>query len=264
MLTIILVVFKTEKKKLNYILSKINNDYSIIIIDNSTNYDFSNLKISKKTKIIRSKNIGNGAGINLGLKNCKTNYALYTDIDVIFKNNFIKNFYNFSIKYKDFSIIFPNHGNLNSKKRLVEKYDQESSMMLFNKNKLKNKFLFDERFFLYFEEIDLFFRCKKNNLKVYCSPEFKIKHNRASSIADDKQKLKNLRAWHYMWSMFYFYKKNYSFIKAIKKVYIMLFKDLIMMLCYLILLKKQNFNYRFNRVYGVICSIFGIKSFKRP
>ena len=68
--------------------------------DNSKNYNFSNLTISKKTTIIRSNNNGNGAGINLGLKNCKTNYALYTDLDIIFKSDFIKKFYKFSLKYK--------------------------------------------------------------------------------------------------------------------------------------------------------------------
>ena len=73
MLTIILVVYKTDRKKLKYILKQIDKKYPIIIVDTSTNYDFSNLKISKKTKIIRSNNIGQGAGINLGLKHCKTN-----------------------------------------------------------------------------------------------------------------------------------------------------------------------------------------------
>ena len=35
MLTIVLVIYKTEKKKLEYILKKIGKKYSIIIIDNS-------------------------------------------------------------------------------------------------------------------------------------------------------------------------------------------------------------------------------------
>ena len=137
MLTIILVIYKTDKKKLKNILSKINKKYPIIIVDNSTNYNFSKFKISKKTKIIRTKNIGNGAGINLGLKNCKTNYALYPDLDTSFKKDFINKFYKFAIKNKDFSIMIPNHGNIKSKKKLIEKYDGEGSIMLFNKKKNK-------------------------------------------------------------------------------------------------------------------------------
>ena len=72
MLSIILVVYKTDKTLLKKILSKINKKTHIIIIDNSYNYDFSIFELSNKTKIIRSKNVGNGAGINIGLKKCKT------------------------------------------------------------------------------------------------------------------------------------------------------------------------------------------------
>ena len=264
MLTVILVVYKTDKKKLKYILKQIDKKYPIIIIDNSTNFDFLNLKISKKTKIIRSNNIGQGAGINLGLKHCKTNYAFNTDLDVTFKKNFIKEFYQFSKKNKDFAIMLPNHGNISSKKDLVEGYEQEGSVFLFNKKILKNIGFYDENFFLYFEEIDLFLRCKKNKLKVFFATNFKIKHNRASSISVNKEKIKNLRAWHYMWSMFYYYKKNYSFIDAINRIYILLIKDIIMMFVHLILINKKKFNFRFNRVYGAISSILGLKSFKRP
>ena len=64
MISIILVVYKSDEKKLNKILKIIGNKYNIIIIDNSLNYNFKKIKLSKKTKIIRSVNKGNGAGIN--------------------------------------------------------------------------------------------------------------------------------------------------------------------------------------------------------
>lgn len=263
MLTIILVVYKTDKKKLKNILDKIKKN-PIIIIDNSKNYDFSKFKISKKTKIIRSKNIGNGAGINLGLRNCKTPYALCLDLDTSFKKNFIEDFFKFSIKNKEFSIMIPNHGNIKSQKTLIEKYDEEGSIMLLNKNKLKKIGFFDEKIFLYFEEIDLFQRCKKNNLKVYLANDFKITHHRATSISSDLENINNLRAWHYMWSMFYFYKKNFGFFNALKKIYLIVLKDFLMMNFSLLFLNKKNFTYRLNRLYGAICSIFGLSSFKRP
>ena len=71
-LTIILVVYKSDKNKLRDILKKIDNKYNIIIVDNSYNYNFENFKLSKKTRIIRSHNNGNGGGINTALKQCKT------------------------------------------------------------------------------------------------------------------------------------------------------------------------------------------------
>ena len=104
MLSIILVVYKTDKIILKKILKKIDKKINIIIVDNSYNYDFSTFKISKKTKIIRSKNVGNGAGINIGLKKCKTKFALYLDIDTSFNKDFIKNFFKFSQKIDEFYI----------------------------------------------------------------------------------------------------------------------------------------------------------------
>ena len=57
----------------------------------------------------------------------------------------------------------PNHGNINSKKKLVEKFNDEAAVMLFNKKILQTIDFFDENYFLYFEEKDLFLRCKKKS-----------------------------------------------------------------------------------------------------
>ena len=82
MVTIIIVVYKSDKKKLLNILKKVPDKFHVIIVDNSLDYDFTKIKLSKKTQIIRSKNIGNGGGINLAVKKCKTKFAIYMDIDI--------------------------------------------------------------------------------------------------------------------------------------------------------------------------------------
>ena len=102
MVTIIIVVYKSNKNKLLKVLKKINKKFNIIIVDNSQNYDFSKINLSKKTQIIRSKNIGNGGGINLALKRCKTKFAIYTDIDVIFDKSIFSNLIKFTRKIKNF------------------------------------------------------------------------------------------------------------------------------------------------------------------
>ena len=79
MITIIIVVYKSDKKKLNEIIKNFNN-FKIIIIDNSTNYDFSDIDINKNIEIVRSTNIGNGRAINKALKICETALALYVDM----------------------------------------------------------------------------------------------------------------------------------------------------------------------------------------
>ena len=63
--------------------------------------------------------------------------------------------------------------------------------------------------------------------------------------------------------MFYFNKKNYSFLFGLRKTYMFIIKDLIMILCYLIILDKKKLNKRFFRIYGIFCSILGLRSFKR-
>ncbi len=55
MVTIIIVVYHSNKKKLQTILNKLGTKYKIILVDNSTNYSFKDIKLTKKTIIIRSK-----------------------------------------------------------------------------------------------------------------------------------------------------------------------------------------------------------------
>ena len=208
----------------------------MILIDNSLNYDFGGLNLSKNAQVIRSSNIGNGAGINKAL-NLRTNYALYMDIDVKLPNNFIYDFISFIKKINDFTILVPNHEGSKISDRIVEKYDGEASIMLFNLKKFPNE-KSSMKIFFYILRIDLLLNCKKNSLKVFYLRDLSIVHERASSIDKNLSEIDNLRSWHYMWSMFYFYKKNYSF--WIRKTYMLIIKDLIMILCYLLILNKKN------------------------
>ncbi|MDA8997119.1 glycosyltransferase [bacterium] len=264
MITIIIVVYHSDKKKLQTVLNGIGIKYKIIIVDNSMNYSFKNIKLTNKTKIIRSKNIGNGAGINLGLKKVTTKYAIYFDIDTIFKNNFLEKFLKLAKSIKNFAVLLPNNGKLKSKKKIVEKYNFEGSIMLFNMNHFKKIGFFDDNIFLYFEEIDLFLRCKIKMKKVYVTTNLSIIHQKASSvIVKNKNELIYLRVWHYMWSMFYVYKKHFGYLFALKKCYIYLIKDLIMMSVFFLRFDKLNFLKRFNRISGLITSMLNIRSFKR-
>ena len=96
--------------------------------------------------------------------------------------------------------------------------------MLFNLDTIGNKILFDEKYFLYFEETDFFYNCLKKNLNVYFIPEVVISHNQGTS-SEDIIEIKYLRAWHYTWSQFYFYKKNFGFFNALHKSLPFFFKD---------------------------------------
>lgn len=264
MITIIIVIYKSDPQKISRLLNIIKNKYKIIIIDNSENYDFSKINISKKTQILRSKNIGNGAAINKAIKKCKTKYAIYTDLDVQTKKNFFENFLKKAKKISDFSVLVPNHGKFYKNKPIMEYYFGEASVMFYNIKKLKKLKFFDENYFLYYEELDLLHRCKVKNYKCYMIPSLKIKHFRATSIYNENNNIKCLRAWHYMWSMFYFYKKNFGFFSAVKKTYLFLIKDLIMLIKLLTELNFKDMKIRFYRLFGLLSSLIGLNSFLRP
>ena len=94
---------------------------------------------------------------------------------------------------------------------------------MLNKKLLKEKRilkLFDENIFLYFEDIDACLKLKKHHLKLFVSDRIKF-HNkdRKKFNLDYDLKYEVSRNWHYCWSKFYFYKKNYSYIFALKKIY---------------------------------------------
>ena len=86
MVSILLVIYKSKRKLLNSFIRRINGKFNLIIIDNSGNYDFSKIALPKKKQKLLDQVIkGYGAALNLGLKYCKTKYAIISNIDVIFK-----------------------------------------------------------------------------------------------------------------------------------------------------------------------------------
>ena len=69
--------------------------------------------------------------------------------------------------------------------------------------------------------------------------------------------------WHFMWSKFYFYKKNFSYLVAIKNTFFEFIKDLIMIIIFTLKIDKHNFFIRLYRISGLLCSCLGIKSYLR-
>ena len=81
--------------------------------------------------------------------------------------------------------------------------------MLLNKNKFKDNIYFDENFFLYLENNDLCMRVKRAGGSIYIVPTAKINHGGAKTLDSKYQKeVEFSRNWHWVWSKFYFNKKN--------------------------------------------------------
>ena len=89
--------------------------------------------------------------------------------------------------------------------------------------KFKKNNIFDKNYFLYLEEIYLCKSIKRKSGKIYFAKNLKVNHlgfkGSVGASNYEKQNADNLRNWHYMWSSFYFYKKNYNYFFALNKMF---------------------------------------------
>ncbi len=263
-----MVAYKPKEELLKSLIVQFQTRFEILIINNSPEkldkifYSYENVKV-----IDSKTNLGNGAGINTGIKKCQTNFILYMDIDTKINEFNFNKLLKYSKKIKDFGVLIPNGLNKDLNKKIVKRWDVEGSIFLINKNQLENKIEFDENYFLYFEENDFFFNCIKNKINVFFLPKVKFTHLKASSIETinntSKEKLNLLREWHYIWSNYYFHKKNFSLVKAIEKSFPLFFKDLLKLFFYIIKLDKKKIKVRYIRICAFLTSFFNMKSSKR-
>tara|TARA_B100000780_G_scaffold262706_1_gene216048 strand:- start:2169 stop:2990 length:822 start_codon:yes stop_codon:yes gene_type:complete len=267
-LTILFVAYKPKTDLLKSLVLQFNKLYPIIIANNSEeklNDIF--YKLKNVSVIDSKKNLGNGAGINLCLKKCKTNLALYMDIDILIdKKNFLK-LLNYSNKIKKYGVLVPNSGKIKTKKEVIKKWDMEGSIMLINKKIINNIVRFDEHFFLYYEEVDFFLNCNKKNKDAFFLPHVKFIHNKSTSIETynnfNKNELHLFRQWHYMWSKYHFYKKNFNTLVALKLSLPFLTKDILMFLFFVFRHNPKLYKKRYSRITGLVSSFLGLSSYKR-
>ena len=282
-LTVIILTYKTNREILSNCLKSIDEKVKIKIIENSENFEnekeflsnFSNLTIE-----CTGKNLGFGGGNNFGFNKTNTKFVLALSPDTICDKDFFENIKLYLKDNLDFSLIgvsyyqnepFPTYGYFNKSKKKETLIDSlidvdwiAGCAMLINLDKYKNKKIFDENFFLFWEETDLCFRTINKNEKIFMSEDLKINHlGFKSSVVENELSLLKLRNWHYMWSFFYFHKKNFSYFKAFKKTFGRLIRSIIRVIFYSITLNKKNrviYTYRF---LGLINSMIGNKSYYR-
>ena len=187
-ITFVVVSYKSEST-LYDCLDSLTNETKKIIVENSNNINLKKELINKydNIEVILSKNIGMGAGNNIGLKACTTDYAFVLNPDAILNKDTLVNLIAGLQEVKDFTLAspvndnpnFPNfkttYPNLKNVNVLsVTRIDGFS--MFFNMKKFANENFFDENFFLYLENDDLCLRIKKNKQKIYVVKNSLIRH----------------------------------------------------------------------------------------
>ena len=283
-ITVIIVTYKTKLQILQNCLNSIDKDINIIIIENSKKFEDKKVLIEKYKNLkiyCTGSNLGYAKGNNFGLKKINTKYALILNPDTICQKKFFKKLYLTISNIKEFHIIgcqyseklihkqagFFNKKNTTKFNNFTKVDWVKGFSLIINTKKFKTKKIFDENYFLFFEEIDLFKSIKKISGNVYFSKNLKIKHlglkSSTGKTKSDLEDLDNLKNWHYMWSNFYYHKKNYGYIFSFKKNYGKLLRSLIKLFFYSFLFQEKKRNKYFFRLLGLCHSIIGNPSFFR-
>ena len=273
-LTVIITSFHSRNKIFDCINS-IEKNIKVIVIENSNDQilkkeiqsNYQNVEC-----ILSKENLGYGAGNNLGLSMVKTSYALILNPDVTLINGAISKFFLAIKNLKDFGVIAPvsynekyNNFNIAVDKEIKEVDNVKGFAMFLNMKNLKKINFFDDNFFLYFEEIDLCRRLKKNNIKIFIDPTIEVNHLGGTSHNSVIEKPMELsRNWHWMWSTFYFHKKHYGYLSAIIKILPKLFSSFFKFIIFFITFQKSKSEIYKHRLLGIINSILLRKSFFRP
>lgn len=276
--TIIILTYKSKNLTIDYI-KKLYKKFKIIIVDNSKDTELEHLIKNSypNVDIHLISNNGYSTQINYGVHFVKTEYFLISNPDVhgIDEIN-VQNFLKVAKKLDNkFSALGPRYVDANPKSIKQSQNDKDiaelrflsGACMFFYKKNYDLIGGFDNNFFLYFEENDYCLRSKKfyknyqiNTIKVYHNVGNSVLSKNENEIKDQQ----NLRSWHFVWSKFYYYKKNYGFFYAITFFIPIILRTFFKILLYSLLKDEINYFKYKNRLSGMMSSIKGKKSYKRP
>ena len=272
-ITIIIITYKSEQIIYDFI-KKIPSIIKVIIIENSQNYELKKdieAKYNNVTVFLK-KNDGVSSSLNFAVDKINTKYFLQISPDIDFNFEDINIFLEYAKKLNDqFAAIGPRFIDVNSKshkqinlKKEFGKIDSiHGSCMFINKENFKIIGKFDENFFLYFEETDYCYRAKKKGYLSYQINKLKVKSNgRSVEVSNNnKDKLRNILIWHFIWSKFYFFKKKYNYLIAIIYFTPIIIRILVKLGFYQYIKKNKIKNVKYHyRFLGLKSSILGKKS----
>ena len=288
MFTIVFLSFHSELH-IKRLVFDIKKKYPIIVIENSLNVKlkkeleekFDNVKV-----IIPPKNIGISAGYNLGIKESKTNFVKLTSVDVNLSNKSLEDLEDCVSKIKDFAILAPtyddetiyknytiwNSENLDDnftdetfKKYNIKEVDFAENDFIISKKNFSDIGFFDENIFMYYETMDLCRKARVADKKIYVSQKIKFTHYGSQAVSPKFSDQYNLsRSWHYNWSKFYYFKKNFGYFFAIKKIFPNFLRSIKKIIICIIYNRKKEHSLYKAELSGILASISNKPSSYRP
>ena len=275
--TFIIVTYRS-KNVIHRCIKSIDSKIKIIVIENSNNFSikkdlekkYANVKV-----VISGKNLGYGRGNNLGLKKVKTQYAFIINPDAYLDKNTLPEIkQSIQLLNDDFSIIAPslktNFGYFSKqpKNQIINKnFFQvdytEGFAMLLNLKKIKFNNFFDEKIFLFLEEVDLCKRIIDSGGKIYVINNAKVYHTAKKGSGEDLE-IDLCRNWHWMWSLYYYNFKHFGILSAYKITLYKFISSLLKILLSIILIKKKKYLIHKYRLLGLINAYKKKDSWLRP
>jgi GT2 family glycosyltransferase len=253
---------KWLKKCFDSLLSQTYKNFEIIFVDNNSSdnsIDFieKNYK-DERIKIIKSDdNLGFAGGNNLGINEAKGDYILFLNNDTWVENNFIKDIFDF-YKNNSYDVVAPYERNYDPnielelykisidilgqpiyfKKKLSKSKEFYLSgvSLFFSKKLYQGTKGLDNNFFMYFEEIDWFWRLHLLNKTFSHIPDVFVYHKGAGSTGD------GIKYMSFLWrnqNTLQMLLKNYYTITLIFILPIYILQNIIEMIFFLIVLKPK-------------------------
>ena len=253
-LTIVTVLYDSSEL-INDLLKNLIN-FKVIVVDNGNNEqiikklsDFKNVKV-----ITQKKNLGYGRAINFAFEKIKSKYFFVLNPDLVISEKSIHDLYTLITKNPDAGIVAPItkpdedfYGLFPEKntKKIKEPNEircrdllQNSNIdgeicvevakgcaLLINSDHFEKVGKFDERYFLFWEEIDLCRKFSEKNLAIIVNPLSLAHHKEGTSSKNDFENL-FIRSFHHEISPLYYFEIKKNSPKLYKNILKYLFRTI--------------------------------------
>lgn len=213
-------------------------NYEIVLVDNGSvddTYDYVRKHYPYVKSLKIGKNRGFAGGMNFGIKHSRGDYIVVMNNDMTFDPNWLAELVKIAESDKNLGIVgsaytekdidfirlgYVESGNvlLNFKPVDIPKEKHKNFPSVINvdntfgltRRKLLNKIgLFDEKFFIYWEEVDLCYRAKKAGYKTVTATKSVVFHGGSQTM----KKYSYLKTFHYHKNKIRFIMKNLSLFR---------------------------------------------------
>ena len=238
-ITIVTVLYNSAQ--INEIFFKNLKNFKTIVVDNGKNeVILDKIKTYKNIKIIsKNKNLGYGSAVNFAYKNISTKFFLILNPDINIDENSIDTLHNILNQHNDCGIVapiiypdedfygaFPERNlkkltltNALKSRNFLSKPQIEGDIcvdvakwaLLIKSKQFEKVGGFNEKLFLFWEEIDLCRRFRSKKLSVIITPKSKAEHRQYKSADSNFQNFLIKTYYHEYSPLVYFNVQTFSF-----------------------------------------------------